>query len=65
MFRSALIMRPVFEAAATATRRIVFAEGEDERVLRAAQAMLEETVDKPILIGRPEVIDGALRARRG
>ena len=41
VFRSAMIMRPVFEAAATAKRRIVFAEGEDERVLRAANAMLE------------------------
>jgi malate dehydrogenase (oxaloacetate-decarboxylating)(NADP+) len=57
VFKSALIMRPVFEAAATTTRRIVFAEGEDERVLRAAQAMLEETTDTPILIGRPEVIE--------
>ncbi|WP_408592159.1 NADP-dependent malic enzyme [Paracoccus marcusii] len=62
VFRSALIMRPVFEAAATATRRIVFAEGEDERVLRAANAMLEETTDVPILIGRPDVI--ATRAER-
>ncbi len=62
VFRSALIMRPVFEAAATTSRRIVFAEGEDERVLRAAQAMLEETTDKPILIGRPEVIEA--RAER-
>ncbi len=57
VFKSAFIMRPVFEAAATAERRIVFAEGEDERVLRAANAMLEETIDRPILIGRPEVID--------
>jgi len=56
VYRSALVMRPVFEAAATASRRIVFAEGEDERVLRAAQAILEETTDTPILIGRPEVI---------
>ncbi|MBU2958688.1 NADP-dependent malic enzyme [Paracoccus sp. 1_MG-2023] len=62
VFRSALIMRPVFDAAATATRRIAFAEGEDERVLRAANAMLEETTDVPILIGRPEVI--AMRAER-
>ena len=62
VFRSALIMRPVFEAAATASRRIVFAEGEDERVLRAANAMIEETTDVPILIGRPEVI--AARAER-
>jgi len=57
VFKSALIMRPVFEAARTATRRIVFAEGEDERVLRAAHAMLDETTDKPILLGRPEVIE--------
>ncbi|CAD0185017.1 NADP-dependent malic enzyme [Ruegeria sp. THAF57] len=57
VFKSALIMRPVFEAAAAASRRIVFAEGEDERVLRAAQAILEETTETPILIGRPDVID--------
>ncbi len=56
VFKSALMMRPVFEAARKATRRIIFAEGEDERVLRAANAMLEETTDKPILIGRPDVI---------
>ncbi len=57
VFKSALLMRPVFEAAAVASRRIVFAEGEDERVLRAAQAILEETTETPILIGRPEVIE--------
>ncbi|OOY13189.1 NADP-dependent malic enzyme [Thioclava marina] len=57
VFKSALLMRPVFEAAATASRRIVFAEGENERVLRAANAMIEETTDTPILIGRPEVIE--------
>lgn len=57
VFKSALLMRPVFEAAATAARRIVFAEGEDERVLRAAQAVLEETTEQPILIGRPDVIE--------
>ena len=57
VFKSALLMRPVFEAARTASRRIVFSEGEDERVLRAAQAVLEETTETPILIGRPEVIE--------
>ena len=56
VFRSALLMRPVFEAAATAARKIVFTEGEDERVLRAATAMIEETTDVPILIGRPDVV---------
>ena len=62
VFRSAMIMRPVFETARQTTRRIVFAEGEDERVLRAASAMLEETAEQPILIGRPEVI--AMRLER-
>ncbi|MFD2740903.1 NADP-dependent malic enzyme [Sulfitobacter aestuarii] len=57
VFKSALLMRPVFEAARSASRRIVFAEGEDERVLRATQAMLEETTERPIVIGRPEVIE--------
>ena len=57
VFKSALIMRPVFEAARQAQRRIIFAEGEDERVLRAAQAVVEELNYKPILIGRPEVVE--------
>lgn len=55
--RSSLIMRSVFAAARQSKRRIVFAEGEDDRVLRAAQAMVEEGVDTPILIGRPDVIE--------
>ncbi len=62
VFKSAFLMRPVFEAARSASRRIVFAEGEDERVLRAAQAVMEETTEQPILIGRPEVIQA--RAER-
>jgi malate dehydrogenase (oxaloacetate-decarboxylating)(NADP+) len=57
VYRSAFIMRRVFEVARSAVRRIVFAEGEDERVLRAAFAMTEETSDRPILIGRPDVIE--------
>ena len=56
VFRSALIMRPVLEASRTSSRRIVFAEGEDERVIRAAHMMREQTIDAPVLIGRPEVI---------
>ena len=56
VFKSAMLMRPIFDAARSASRRIVFAEGEDERVLRATQAVLEETTETPILIGRPEVI---------
>ena len=56
VFKSALIMRPVFDSVRNSARRIIFAEGEDERVLRAANAMLEEMTIKPILIGRPDVI---------
>ncbi len=56
VFKSALIMRPVFEAARTANRKSIYAEGEDDRLLWATNAMLEETTDSPILIGRPAVI---------
>ncbi|PZQ95878.1 MAG: NADP-dependent malic enzyme [Cereibacter sphaeroides] len=62
VFRSALIMRPVFEASSSAGRKIVFAEGEDERVMRAALALMEDTNDVPILIGRPDVV--AVRCER-
>ena len=57
VYRSYTIMRRVFDAARAAKRRIAFAEGEDDRVLRAAQEMIEESGDSPILIGRPEVIE--------
>ncbi len=56
VYRSGMVMRKVFEEARQSERRIIFAEGEDERVLRASLNMLQETIDKPILIGRPEVI---------
>ncbi|MEM7732204.1 MAG: NADP-dependent malic enzyme [Pseudomonadota bacterium] len=56
VYKSSLLMRPVFEAAGTTARRIVFSDGEDERVLRATQTILETTIEQPILIGRPEVI---------
>ncbi|MFL6660655.1 MAG: NADP-dependent malic enzyme [Rhizobacter sp.] len=51
-----MFMRPVFQAAREAPRRIVYAEGEDERVLRAVQIALDEHLVRPILIGRPAVI---------
>ncbi|MFL0810285.1 MAG: NADP-dependent malic enzyme [Agarilytica sp.] len=57
VFKSAFIMRPVFDAARKADRTIIFAEGEDERVLRAAQETIQETGDRPVLIGRPDVIE--------
>ncbi len=56
VFRSGTIMKPVFERAQSAPKRVIYAEGEDERVLRAAQIALEEHIAVPILIGRPDVI---------
>jgi len=57
VFRSGMIMKPVFAAAKTAqAKRVIYADGEDERVLRAAQVVLEEHTAVPILIGRPHVV---------
>ncbi|MEM9682702.1 MAG: NADP-dependent malic enzyme [Pseudomonadota bacterium] len=60
VFRSGLVMKPVFDAAKRDLRRVVFAEGEEERVLRAVQVVLDEAIAIPILIGRPKVIDRRL-----
>ena len=57
VYHSGLIMKPLFTAAAAAPRRIVYAEGEDERVLRATQIVIDEGLARPILIGRPEVLE--------
>ena len=57
VFRSGQLMRPVFEAAKQAPkRRIVFAEGEDDRILRAAQMLVDDGIAAPILLGRRDVI---------
>ena len=70
VYQSGLIMKPVFAAAKAAPRRIVYAEGEDERVLRAVQIVVDEGLARPILIGRPQVIEQrierlGLRVRAG
>jgi malate dehydrogenase (oxaloacetate-decarboxylating)(NADP+) len=57
VFRSGLLMRPMFERAKQDVRRVVYAEGEDERVLRAVQQVIDEKLAKPIVIGRPDVIE--------
>jgi len=62
VLRSGLVMRPVISAAKSDRKRVIYAEGEDERVLRAAQIILEEGLAAPILIGRPQVV--ASRAER-
>ena len=57
VYQSGLIMKPVFSKAKQAPKRIVYAEGEDERVMRAVQVVLDEKLARPILIGRPAVIE--------
>ncbi|KFB10095.1 NADP-dependent malic enzyme [Nitratireductor basaltis] len=61
VFRSGLVMKPVFSSAKAAQhKRVIYADGEDERVLRAAQVVLEEGIARPTLIGRPAVIETRL-----
>ncbi len=62
VFRSGQLMRPVFAAARGGGARIVYAEGEDERVLRAVQTVLDEEVARPTLVGRRAVIAERVRA---
>jgi len=61
VFRSGQLMRPVFEAAKAAPSRIVYAEGEDERVLRAVQTLVDDAIAQPILLGRRAVIAERVR----
>ena len=56
VYQTGMFMRPVFAAAKRNPARVVYAEGEDERVLRAVQAVLAEGMARPILVGRPGVI---------
>ncbi len=57
VYNTGFIMKPLFAAAKQSPQRIVYAEGEDERVLRAVQVIVDEGLAKPILIGRPAVIE--------
>ncbi|PCI86910.1 MAG: NADP-dependent malic enzyme [Hyphomicrobiales bacterium] len=61
VFRSGMVMKPIVERAKQAPKRVVFADGEDERVLRAAQVLIEEGSAVPMLIGRPQVIEARLK----
>ena len=56
VYQSGQIMRPVFAAAKQAPKRVVYAEGEEERMLRAAQLAVDEGIARPVLVGRPDVI---------
>jgi malate dehydrogenase (oxaloacetate-decarboxylating)(NADP+) len=62
VYTSGTVMQPVFAAAAEqATKRVAYAEGEDDRVLRAAQVAVDERLARPVLVGRPEVIRDKMR----
>ena len=60
VFRSGFMMKPLLTAARKAPKRVIFADGEDERVLAAIQTVLEEAIAHPIVIGRPDVIQTRL-----
>ena len=56
VYHSGTSMEPVFEEAKRAPKRVVYAEGEEERVLRAAQVVVDEGLARPVLVGRPDII---------
>ncbi|MGB6155142.1 MAG: phosphate acyltransferase, partial [Castellaniella sp.] len=57
VYHSGQLMRPLFHQAKSAPKRVIYADGEDERVLRAAQTVLDEGIAQPVLVGRPAVIE--------
>jgi malate dehydrogenase (oxaloacetate-decarboxylating)(NADP+) len=61
VFRSGFIMRQIFAVARKSPGRVIYADGEDERVLRAAQVVIEEGIASPILVGRPAVIESRIK----
>jgi len=60
VYHSGLIMKPVFDAAKERPKRVVYCEGEDQRVLHAVQTVVDEGLARPIVIGRPEVVNPRL-----
>jgi malate dehydrogenase (oxaloacetate-decarboxylating)(NADP+) len=62
VYHSGNSMKPVFEAAKLAPKRVIYAEGEEERVLRAVQVVVDEGLARPVLVGRAEVIAKRIKA---
>ena len=58
VYRSGTVMQPIIARAIEKKKRIVFAEGDDERVLRAAQIVVDERIARPILVGHAGALDG-------
>ena len=61
VYRSGQLMRPLFAQAIKAPKRVVYSDGEDERVLLAVQTVIDEKLAQPILIGRPTVIESRIK----
>ncbi len=61
VFRSGTLMKPIFESANQQPKRVVYAEGEDERVLQAVQQVVDDGIAYPILVGRPEVVENRIK----
>ncbi|QBE66126.1 NADP-dependent malic enzyme [Pseudoduganella lutea] len=62
VFHTGLVMKPLFTAAKAAQKRVVYAEGDDERVLRAVQTVVDEGLAKPVLVGEAGKVDAAIAA---
>ena len=62
MYQSGASMEPIFAAAKNARKRVALAEGEDDRVLRAAQVIVDEALARPVLVGRAEVIGARIQS---
>ncbi|MFD2205349.1 NADP-dependent malic enzyme [Kiloniella antarctica] len=60
VYRSGLVMKPLFERAKKDPKRVIYAEGEDERILRAVQIVLDEKTAIPIVVGRPDVVQNRM-----
>src|SRR5207244_12955922 len=56
VYHSGLLMKPIFQSAKKSPKRIVYAEGEEERILRAIQVVVDEALARPLLVGRPAII---------
>ncbi len=61
VYHSNMLMKPVFDAARQSPKRLVYAEGEDQRVLHAVQTVVDEGIAHPILVGRPAVIEQRIK----
>jgi malate dehydrogenase (oxaloacetate-decarboxylating)(NADP+) len=61
VYHSGSLMRPLFQQAKQSPKRVIYADGEDERVLRAVQTVVDEKLARPILVGRPSVIEMRIR----